>query len=130
MSAKEEDWVDKREVPDLFPRFRQGFLTLADLASFWKRFAHVLNKGRSCWTDHSRCHSFHVEATVPGCNFHVDVKSYWDGSDFHNKFIVWADKRLNFNSERFEEIIKDLCGRVGPERKSEPTLKASDSMKT
>jgi diadenosine tetraphosphate (Ap4A) HIT family hydrolase len=131
MIPKEEDWMNKREVPDLFPSHRYGMLTLGDLASFWKRFAHILSKRRGSWTDHTNCHQFHIEATVPGCHFHVDVESYWDGSDFHNKFIVWADKRLNFNSERFEEIIKELSGRsVGSKRKSKPTLKASDSMKT
>lgn len=130
MIPKEEDWMDKREVPDLF-HHRHGMLTLADLASFWKRFAHVLNKGRGCWSDHTNCHEFHVEASVPGCNFHVHVESYWDGSDFHNRFIVWADKRLNFNSETFEEIIKELSGRnVGSKRKSKPTRLLNDSMKT
>jgi hypothetical protein len=103
-----EDWVDKRDVPDLFGPHLFGMLGLDQLSKFWKRFIHVLNMGGGTYSDHTNRYYIHLEGFMRGCDFHVIIESTWNGAQFENKFQVWADKRHNYSREAFEKVIEAL----------------------
>jgi len=104
----EEDWVDKRDVPDLFGPHHIGVLGLDQLAKFWKRFMHLLNTGGGMYNDHTNRYYIHLEGFTPGCHFHVIIASSWNGANFENEFQIWADKRHGYSREAFEKVIEAL----------------------
>jgi len=103
-----EDWVDKRDVPDLFGPHHYGVLGLDQLAKFWKRFNHLLNKDGGMYNDHTNRYYVFLEGFVPQCHFQVIIASLWNGATFENKFEIWADKRHGYSPEAFEKVIDAL----------------------